>query len=350
MLKRSVAAILAVLGVGACEPKGVAPRAMVAAPPTAARLEVASPVPASPAQPLPGAPDPCAKSSAPEPVELPKRVTMGEFWRALSAQIALLDTAALRSGFEAFATQHAVDASSPALFGDFTKLWVVFEATRDGGWWRLRWDVTDQEPSSVKIWKAWFRTPPPEQSFAAASAVAECDEITALFSVTARRLGVRGVGLFYPTWNHVIAGWSPQAFAEQSVKDVVLIPTTQIFQGCPSTFDRTTFKPPRQVYEFPRVDIKDDVEMPAALATFLLEQVRAYGEATPALLALIRAKRADLLQSSLGDCSGYRRDLVSELRVSLSCADKSALRHLATRELGRPGWSDDETLSFLGTP
>jgi hypothetical protein len=313
-------------------------------------VEVASPVAASPAEPLPGAPDPCAKSSAPEPVELPERVTMGEFWRALSAQIAQLDTAALRSGFEAFAAQHAVDPSSPALFGDFAKLWVVFEATRDGGWWRLRWDITDQEPSSVKIWKAWFRTPPPEQSFAAASAVAECDEITALFSVTARRLGVRGVGLFYPTWNHVIAGWSPPAFAEQSVKDVVLIPTTQIFQGCPSTFDRTTFKPPRQVYEFPRVDIKDDVEMPAALAAFLLEQVRAYGEATPALLALIRAKRADLLQSSLGDCSGYRRELVSELRASLTCADKSALRHLATRELGRPGLSEEQTLSFLATP
>jgi hypothetical protein len=342
--------MLALLGLAACEPKGVVPMARVAEPPKAARTEVAGQAPARLAAPLAGAPDPCAASAAPEPVDLPQRVTMGEFWRALSAQIARLDTGALRSGFEAFAAQHAVDPSSPVLFRDFTKLWVVFEATRDGGWWRLRWDITDQEPSSVKIWKAWFRTPPAEQSFAAASAVAECDEITALFSVTARRLGVRGVGLFYPTWNHVIAGWSPAAFAEQSVKDVVLIPTTQIFQGCPSTFDRTTFKPPRQVYEFPRVDIKDDVEMPAALATFLLEQVRAYGEATPALLALIRAKRADLLQSSLGDCSGYRRDLVSELRASLSCADRSALRHLAMRELGRPGWSDEETLSFLGMP
>lgn len=348
MLKRQVTVILALLELAACEPKSVASKAQQPQAAAAARLELVAPALAEPL--LSEASDPCADSALPEAVALPEPLTMGEFWQALSAQIARLDTTALRGGFAAFATQHGVDASSAALFHDFTKLWVVFEATRDGGWWRLRWDITDQEPSSVKIWKAWFRSPPPQQSFAAASAVAECDEITALFSVTARRLGVRGVGLFYPTWNHVIAGWSPPAFAEQSVKDVVLIPTTQIYQGCPSTFDRTTFKPPRQVYEFPRVDIKDGVQMPPALATFLLEQVRAYGEASPALLALIRAKRADLLRSSLGDCSAYRADLVGELRPSLSCADQRALRHLAARELGRPAATEQETLTFLGAP
>jgi hypothetical protein len=346
MLQRQVTVFLALLELAACEPKSVLSRA--AEQPQAAPSELVARARAEPL--LSAASDPCARSALPEAVEVPERLTMGEFWQALSAQIARLDTTALRSAFEAFAAQHGVDASSAALFDDFTKLWVVFEATRDGGWWRLRWDITDQEPSSVEIWKAWFRSPPPEHSFAAASAIAECDEITALFSVTARRLGVRGVGLFYPTWNHVIAGWSPPAFAEQNVKDVVLIPTTQIYQGCPSTFDRTTFEPPRQVYEFPRVDIKDDVQMPLPLATFLLEQVRAYGEASPALLALIRAKRAELLRSSLGDCSAYRASLVRELRPSLSCADERALRHLAARELGLAPATVQEMLSFLGAP
>jgi hypothetical protein len=352
MRKHQVAILLAFVGMTECQPRSNATPARPAEP-LDARFEGTRDEAVTPArleaQPS-AASDPCSTRATPAAVALPTRVTMGDFWRALSEQVALLDSGALQTSFEAFAAQHGIATPSPALFRDFTKLWVMFEATRDGGWWRLRWDVTDQEPSSVEIWKAWFRTPPPEQSFAAASAVAECDEITALFSVAARRLGVRGVGLFYPTWNHVIAGWSPQAFAERNVKDVVLIPTTQIYQGCPATFDRTTFKPPRQVYEFPRVDIRDDVEMPAALATFLLEQVRAYGEASPSLLALIRAKRAELVQSSLGDCSAYRSRLVAELRSQLSCADQRALRHLATRELGRPQLSDDETLSFLGSP
>jgi hypothetical protein len=132
--------------------------------------------------------------------------------------------------------------------------------------------------------------------------------------------------------------------------NVVLIPTTQIFQECPATFDQTSFRTPKHVYEFPRVDVKDGQEMPAALAAFLLEQVRAYGEATPALLALIRAKRADLLQSSLGDCDGYRRQLLSVVAQKLTCADHRALRHLAAVELGRPDFTEEDTLSFLGEP
>ncbi len=291
--------------------------------------------------------DSCLASPEPVQVALPERVTFGDFWAALATQIDGLDSTALGPSFEAFAARHGVDASSAGLRRDFTRLWAVFEATRDGGWWRLRWQITDQEPSSIQIWKAWQRSPP-TASFATPSAVAECDEITALFSVTARRLGVRGVGLFYPTWNHVIAGWAPHGVDQAKPGSVVLIPTTQIFQGCRATFDQTSFKPPRHVYEFPRFDVRDTSELSAPLAAFLLEQVRAYGEASPSLLALIRAKRADLLDSSLGDCSNYRRRLQSELRDHLSCADRRALRHLARVELAQPDLSDDDALSFLG--
>ena len=293
--------------------------------------------------------DACASDVGPAPVELPERVTFGDFWSALGQQLDALDTSALSPAFSEFAAQHGADASSPALRRDFVRLWAMFEATRDGGWWRLRWQVTDQEPSSVQIWKAWKRSPP-TQSFATPSAVAECDEITALFSVAARRLDVRGVGLFYPTWNHVIAGWAPQALDQTVRGNVVLIPTTQIFLGCEDSFDQTSFKPPKQVYEFPRYDVKDNVEMPAPLAAFLLEQVRAYGEASPPLLALIRTKRAELLQSSLGDCSAYRGRVRDEVARKLSCADRRALRHLASAELGQPQLSEAAVLSYLGDP
>ena len=300
--------------------------------------------------PLPRAvPAACADDAGPASVALPERVTFGDFWAALATQIDALDSSALDSSFEAFAVHHHADASSVALRRDFKRLWAVFEATRDGGWWRLRWQVTDQEPSSVQIWKAWQRSPP-TPSFTTPSAVAECDEISALFSVTARRLGVRGVGLFYPTWNHVIAGWAPEGVAQSERGGVVLIPTTQIFQGCRATFDQTSFKPPKHVYEFPKVDVHDPTELRADVAAFLLEQVRAYGEASPGLSALMRAKRADLLSSSLGDCDAYRRDLRRRVQQNLTCADRRALRHLATVELGRPDLTEEDALSFLGEP
>jgi len=283
----------------------------------------------------------------PPAVTLPDRVRFGDFWSALTEQVDLLDKSALRPSFARFAERHGADSSSEALWQDFARLRLAFEATRDGGFWRLRWRVTDQEPSSNEIWKAWLRATPSDR-FAAVSTIAECDEITALLSLTARHLGVRGVGLFYPTWNHVIAGWSPPNAALPDAR-VVLLPTTQIFQECSATFDETTFKTPKHVYEYPRTDVRDEREMSASLAVFLLEQMRVYGEASPRLLALIRAKRAELFQSSLGDCRGFRRRLAAELGSDLSCADRRLLGHLARVELARPGLSEAEVLAFLAS-
>jgi hypothetical protein len=129
---------------------------------------------------------------------------------------------------------------------------------------------------------------------------------------------------------------------------VVLVPTTQIFQACSSTFDETSFATPKHVYEYPRFDVRDTTEMSASLARFLLGQVHAYGEASPKLLALIRTKRAELLGSSLADCGDYRRELARQLGQSeLSCADRRALRHLAEVELGRPELDHEATLAYL---
>jgi hypothetical protein len=289
---------------------------------------------------------PCAEQPGPAAVALPERVTVGEFWQAMATQVELLDTAALQGSYAAFAQRHQLDPETPGLRGDFVRLWAAFEATRDGGWWRLRWAVTDREPRTHEIWRAW-RHAPFERGFDVPSAVAECDEITALFSVAARRLGVRGVGLFYPTWNHVIAGWLPEAISNRKHGAVVLVPTTQIFLSCESTFDQTSFAAPKKVYEYPLRDTPDDTALPKALGEHLLEQLRQYGEATPELLALIRAKRAELLGSSVGDCSAYRAELAASLTPRLTCSDRRALRHLAARELDRPAASDAEILAFL---
>jgi hypothetical protein len=300
--------------------------------------------------PTPSGPRPCDGHPPPKVVSLPDRPTLGDFWTALSAQVVVLDTTGLRSRFRSFTERHGMDAQAPGLWDDFVRTWIAFEATRDGGWWRVRWAITNQEPSSVRIWKSWIASPP-TQSFDGVTAVAECDEITSLFAVTARQLGVRGIGLYYPTWNHTIAAWAPAQFAQQSRAPVVLVPTTQIFQGCPATFDLTTFAVPKHVYEYPRYDVRNTTVIPAALATFLLEQVRAYGEASPELLALIRAKRANALVSSVGDdCDAYRRELARELQGKLTCADRRALTHLAQVELHQATLDDAATLAWLGEP
>lgn len=116
------------------------------------------------------------------------------------------------------------------------------------------------------------------------------------------------------------------------------------------TFDETTFKTPKHVYEFPKTDVKDATPMPPKLAAFLLEQVRVYGEASPELLGLIRAKRATQYPSSMGSCNDYRRELATGLRAALTCADRRALRHLAIEELGQPNADSDAVLGWLGAP
>jgi hypothetical protein len=107
---------------------------------------------------------------------------------------------------------------------------------------------------------------------------------------------------------------------------------------------------PKRVYEYPRADISNWTEMPKPVAEFLLEQVRAYGEASPALLALIRAKRAYVIGSALHSCEHFRRQLLSELSSPLTCADQRALRHLALEELNEPSASHEKVLSWLAAP
>src|SRR5687767_3807350 len=107
-------------GQGAPAETAVAPRggsqpspggAAVDAAPHDARAEATSDLSAPP--------QPCAETG-PRAVELPEQVTLGDFWQALSAQVALLDTAALETTFEDFARRHELDPETPGLRQDFT--------------------------------------------------------------------------------------------------------------------------------------------------------------------------------------------------------------------------------------
>src|SRR5258706_14452341 len=79
-----------------------------------------------------------ACSEAPLPaVSLPEQLSFGDFWNALGAEVDALDKSALRPSFEAFAARHGADATNAQLWREFARLWLAFEATRDGGFWRL---------------------------------------------------------------------------------------------------------------------------------------------------------------------------------------------------------------------
>lgn len=87
---------------------------------------------------------------------------------------------------------------------DFVRVRTMFEATRSGGLWRLRWDITHQKPNSTRIWTQWQRLRHADPlARPDASAVAECDELSALLAYCCRQLGVRGIGLF-------LAGMEPR--------------------------------------------------------------------------------------------------------------------------------------------
>jgi hypothetical protein len=273
-------------------------------------------------------------------------MTFRDFTLALAQLLDQLDTANLHEAFQQFARSRNLDPDTPGLLKDYVRLRILFEAARDGGYWRLRWDITNREPSATLIWRAWQREPV-DETFGHALATAECDELSSLYSLLARRIGVDRVGLFYPTWNHTIAAWAIKPGSKQR-QHLVLIPTTQIFLHCEESFDTSGFKTRlTNIEPYPRWDIRDTSPLPAAMAEFLLQQVRVYAPASLELQALLRARRAIEFKSSMGNCTEFRLQLAQRLRGRLSCADRRALHYFASSELNREHLSDDELLEFL---
>ena len=64
----------------------------------------------------------------------------------------------VQADFDAFVEDRNL-APTASLRRDFTRVKLVFEATRDGGWWHLRWDITNRKPNSEEIWAQWQAAP-----------------------------------------------------------------------------------------------------------------------------------------------------------------------------------------------
>ncbi len=175
---------------------------------------------------------------------------------------------------------HGVTSSEKA-YREFIRVKIAFEATRDSGLWQIRWAVTDNEPNSDSIWNQWNRVSAPlyiTEKDAEPTAVAECDELSALFAFISRGLGVEKVGLFWPTWNHTVGVWTTEDELGKPIR--IVIPTSQIFISTNATFGTKEFDPYKQktIYEYNRKDIKKDHKIPAMLAEMMIRQVREYGD------------------------------------------------------------------------
>ena len=243
------------------------------------------------------------------------RVSLGELLRQLDKEIEQAKKFQnMKNEFAAFARRHNPDAADQALYSEYAAVKVLFEATRDAGLWSIRWDITNREPDSKDIWRQWSKAAP-RGALERGTAIAECDEISALFSLLAHRLGVARAGLFWPQWNHTVAVWTIRDAGGKDVR--IVVPTTHIFLDFDDRFDHIDnpeFDPFSQkhitTYDFRDVD--DSFTIPADLANFFIAQIRIYMPAPEQTLHYLSYQRRAYTENP-----GARAQVIGEVEAAL---------------------------------
>jgi len=223
------------------------------------------------------------------PISSPSGTTLARFVDAIRAKAkAAENTPGMRAGFASFSAAHGLSTQS-IRYSDFVLVRLLFEATRDAGFWNMHWTITNQPPNSDNIWRQWQRIQKPSSLTPTASA--ECDELSALYAFLAERAGIKGVGLFWPYANHTVAVWVVRP-SDRPVFRVV-VPTSQIFLDETDFFDTKKFNPWSQktIYEYTRRDVSESFELPRALADYFLRQADRYDGASDVTLQKLRYLR-----------------------------------------------------------
>ncbi len=216
-----------------------------------------------------------SRESAPSPgPAYPGRdvVTVAELLAALEAGAeSLREAPAVREEYDQLLATHGV-SEDVVPYRDYTIVRVVFEATRDGGLWGLVWDVTNREGHSDVIWQKWQSAvvPPPGQW--GVTAVAECDELSALFAFLVRQLGIRHAGFLGGGPMHVVAHWTLRA-PEREVR--IVVPTSQVFLTRGATLGTREINAysASTVWDYWRRDVPLDATIPAPLARYFVAQL-----------------------------------------------------------------------------
>jgi len=147
---------------------------------------------------------------------------------------------------------------------DYVKVRMIFEATRDGGLWHLRWTITDLPPDATAIWKQWSNNTGDHSI----TANAECDELSAMLAQLLYHMKVRKIGLFWPTYNHTVAVWTVHSKR-------IVVPTSQIFLDNNQSLGSKGFDPWTQktIYEYRKLDAPTGLYLPVELAQFMIESL-----------------------------------------------------------------------------
>jgi hypothetical protein len=223
------------------------------------------------------------------PTTSPQGVPLAQLVRTVQEKAKNLENSSgMRLAFQSFLAAHHLSPES-VRYSDFVIIRLLYEATRDAGFWNMHWSITDQPPNSDRIWSQWKAVRHP--AFSEPTAIAECDELSALYAFLVERVGVKSVGLLWPTSNHTVAVWVLQPRTGPVIR--VVVPTSQIFLEETDTFDTKKFDPWRQktIYEYTRRDIPDTYELPKPLVDFFLQQIDIYGGASDATLQRLRYVR-----------------------------------------------------------
>jgi hypothetical protein len=238
----------------------------------------------------------------------------------------LESNSAMRNGFASFVAGRKLPPSA-IKYSDYVLIHLLFEATRDAGFWNMHWSITDKPPNSDEVWRQWKRIARP--SYTEMTATAECDELSALFAFFAERSGVKSVGLFWPYPNHTVAVWTPRLSTGSPIR--VVIPTSQIFLTENDTFDTRGFDPWRQktIYEYTRRDVPDSFELPKSLFEYFLAQLDKYAGASESALQQIRNLRDAVFNRTLSPDQAANEALRRSAAYSSSSEDRSAFQHFA---------------------
>jgi hypothetical protein len=231
------------------------------------------------------------------------------------------NSSGMRAGFRSFTSAHSLSPDS-IRYSDYVIVRLLFEATRDAGFWNVHWTITNQPPNSDNVWRQWKSGGNP--SLLSPTASAECDELSALYAFLVEREGVKGVGLFWPSFNHTVAVWTLHPGTGPAIR--VVVPTSQIFLEETDSFDTRKFNPWSQktIYEYTRRDVPDSFEVPKPLFDFFLQQVDKYAGASNLTLQQLRYLREGVFLKSWSPEEAAREALRKRSALSTGPAEDLA--------------------------
>jgi hypothetical protein len=237
-----------------------------------------------------------ASAQYPAPPTVTSTATLAQLIDAVRGKAkALENSTGMRQGFQSFTLAYKLKPESIS-YSDYVIMRLLYEATRDAGFWNLHWTITDQPPNSDRIWQQWRADA--EASPLKPTASAECDELSALYAFLVGRAGVHGVGLFWPAANHTVAVWVLHPANASPVR--VVVPTSQIFLEVTDSFGTRKFNPWNQksIFEYTRRDAPGSFQFPKPLFDLFLLQIDRYAGATDSTLQQLRYLREGVFLKS----------------------------------------------------